>query len=149
MALGYALVGDGDDFELGGELAQDFEDLATGCVLEFEIEYDEVDGPLVLLEGLYSAAGVDGSQYDIMVVFELAFERVTRHEACVDEQDGPGGVMGHDTGSFWLVCAGGIARSGSYERFSLQWRRGKRQVQQRIIGVLIPYSDDPHYEIKQ
>ncbi len=97
------MVGDGDDFELGGELAQDFEDLCTGRVLEFEIEHDEVDGPLVLLEGLYCAPGVDGGQYDILVVFELAFERVARHPMCVNEQYGPGGFLGHDMGGVCLL----------------------------------------------
>jgi hypothetical protein len=62
---------------------------------------------------LYCIAGAGGGQYDIVVVFELAFEGVARHEVCVNEQYGPGGFMGHDTGSFWLVCAGVIARSGS------------------------------------
>jgi hypothetical protein len=36
-----------------------------------------------------------------------------------------------------------------FSYFGLQRRRGKRQVQQRIVGLLIPYRDDPYYEIKQ
>ena len=46
---------------------------------------------------------VGGGQYDILIVFELAFERVARHPMCVNEQYGPGGFLGHDTGGVCLL----------------------------------------------
>ena len=64
------MVGDGDDFELGGELAQDFEDLCTGRFLKFEIEH----------EFEFKIEFACEIEFEFKIAFEIEFELELKFE---------------------------------------------------------------------